>query len=261
MRTARKQPLDGYYEVVALRNVWVEQGDMPILEDISLTIKKGDFLGVIGPNGGGKSTLLKVILGLVEPVQGEVKVWGKPPEESAHLIGYVPQHSLFDPDFPITVEDVVLMGRLSRHRLLRRFSAEDRRKALDALDMVGITDLRNRPVGHLSGGEQQRTFIARALVRNPSLLLLDEALSSIDPATQTELYDLLSQLNKHITIVMVSHDLSAISTHVDKVACLNRRLYYHGSKEIPPEGIEATYGCPVQLLAHGIPHRVLRRHQ
>lgn len=259
--TARREKPDSRNDVVALDHVWAEQGDVPILEDVSLTVQRGDFLGVIGPNGGGKSTLLRVILGLVEPVRGEIKVLGKKPEDSAHLIGYVPQHSLFDPDFPIAVQDVVLMGRLSRPRLLRRFDEEDHRKALAALETVGIRELRNRPIGHLSGGEQQRTFIARALVRNPSLLLLDEALSGIDPTTQSELYDLLSELAEHITIIMVSHDLSAISTHVDKVACLNHRLHYHGSKEIPPEDIEATYGCPVQLLAHGVPHRVLGRHE
>ena len=119
MKDTRVEPPESHREVVVLRNVWAEQGETPILEDVSLTVEKGDFLGVIGPNGGGKSTLLKVILGLVKPVRGDVRVWGRPPEDSAHLIGYVPQHSLFDPDFPITVQDVVLMGRLSRPRLLR----------------------------------------------------------------------------------------------------------------------------------------------
>ncbi len=248
-------------KVVSLRNVWAQQGDVPILEGVSLTVERGDFLGIIGPNGGGKSTLLKVVLGMVKPVKGEVTVWSKPPDESRHLIGYVPQQSFFDKDFHITVLDVVLMGLLSRSRLLQRFNRSDREKALEALKSVGMTALRDRPIGHLSGGEQQRTFIARALVRNPSLLLLDEALSGIDPTTQTELYDLLFDLSQHMTIIMVSHDLSAISTHVDKVACLNHKLHYHGSKEIPPEDIEATYGCPVQLLAHGVPHRVLGRHE
>lgn len=248
-------------DAVVLRHVWAEQEELPILEDVSLTVERGDFLGIIGPNGGGKSTLLRVILGLVKPVSGDVTVFGGPPQESSHRVGYVPQRSLFDKDFPITVVDVVRMGLLSRSRMLRPFKQRDRERALAALDSVGMTELQNRPIGHLSGGEQQRTFIARALVRNPSLLLLDEAFSGVDPTTQTELYELLSRLADDVTIVMVTHDLSAISTHVAKVACLNRRLHYHGSKEIPPDDIEATYGCPVQLLAHGIPHRVLGRHE
>jgi len=246
---------------VVLRDVWAEQGEVPILQAISLTVERGDLLGIIGPNGGGKSTLLKVILGLVKPVRGHVAVWGEPPEESSDRIGYVPQRSLFDRDFPITVLEVVRMGLLSRSRLLRPFRPSDREKALEALETVGMTDLHTRPIGHLSGGEQQRTFIARALVRNPSLLLLDEAFSGVDPTTQAELYELLSRLRDNVTIIMVTHDLAAISTHVEKVACLNRQLHYHGSKEIPPEDIEATYGCPVQLLAHGVPHRVLGRHE
>jgi len=247
-------------EVIRLSGVSVDYDGAAALEDVDLSVKQNDFLGIIGPNGGGKSTLLKVMLGLVAPSRGEIRLWGEPPQRSAHRIGYVPQHSIFDRDFPISAWEVVLMGRLSRRHLLRRYSPGDQAGAMQALDTVGMTSLKHRPIGQLSGGQQQRVFIARALVRNPELLLLDEPFANVDTTTEEEIFRLLGQLKERITIVMVSHNLSAISTYVDKVACLNGRLYYHGSREIPPEDIEATYGCPVELLAHGMPHRVLRRH-
>jgi len=248
-------------EVVKLEGVWVQYNGVPILEGINLAIEQDDFLGIIGPNGGGKTTLLKVILGLISPSHGKVSVLGKPPEKSRSNIGYVPQHNLFDRDFPINVWDVVLMGRYGKSGLFRRYSSEDRRATQDALQTVGMLDYKDRQMGKLSGGELQRIFIARALVAEPRLLLLDEPTASVDPAMQTEFYELLEKLKKQMAIVLVSHDISAVSIYVDKLACLNRQLHYHGSKEITPEILEATYKCPVQMIAHGlVPHRVLKEH-
>ncbi len=248
-------------EVVRLEDVWLHYDGAPILEGVSLSIEHGDFLGLIGPNGGGKTTLLKVILGLVKPSRGKVLVLGQTPERGRRFIGYVSQHNLFDRDFPISVWDVVLMGRYGRAGLLRRYSGEDRRTAQKTLQTVGMLDYKNRQIGKLSGGEQQRVFIARALVSEPRLLLLDEPTASVDPTMQTEFYELLEKLKEQMAIVLVSHDISAISIYVDKIACLNRQLFYHGSKEIGPEVLEATYKCPVQMIAHGtVPHRVLREH-
>jgi len=248
-------------EVVRLEDIWVHYNGTPILEGITLSVEQGDFLGVIGPNGGGKTTLLKVILGLITPSQGKIWVLGKPPERSRNNIGYVPQYNLFDRDFPISVWDVVLIGRYGRAGLLRRYSREDRRTVQEVLQTVGMLDYKNRQIGKLSGGEQQRVFIARALVSEPKLLLLDEPTASVDPTMQTEFYELLERLKQQMAIVLVSHDISAISIYVDKIACLNRQLFYHGSKEIGPEVLEATYKCPVQMIAHGtFPHRVLREH-
>jgi zinc transport system ATP-binding protein len=173
----------------------------------------------------------------------------------------VPQYNLFDRNFPISVWDVVLMGRYAKAGLLKRYSTTDRRLAQAALNTVGMLDYRNQQIGKLSGGEQQRVFIARALVSEPRLLLLDEPTASVDPAMQTEFYELLERLKQQMAIVLVSHDISAISIYVDKIACLNRQLFYHGSKEIDAEVLEATYKCPVQMIAHGtVPHRVLREH-
>ena len=248
-------------EVVRLEDVWVQYNGVPILEGINLAIEQDDFLGIIGPNGGGKTTLLKIILGLISPSRGKVSVLGKPPEKSRSKIGYVPQHNLFDRDFPINVWDVVLMGRYGKSGLFRRYSSEDRRATQDALQTVGMLDYKDRQMGKLSGGELQRIFIARALVAEPKLLLLDEPTASVDPAMQTEFYELLEKLKRQMAIVLVSHDISAVSIYVDKLACLNRQLHYHGSKEITPEILEATYKCPVQMIAHGlVPHRVLKEH-
>lgn len=248
-------------EIVRLEDVWVQTDRTPILEAIDLSVKGNDFLGIIGPNGGGKTTLLKVVLGLIAPTRGKVSVMGEPPERGRKHIGYVPQHNLFDRDFPISVWEVVLMGRYGRTGLFKRHGDVDKVKAGDALAMVGMLEKRDRQIGKLSGGEQQRVLIARALAGEPRLLLLDEPTASVDPAVQTLFYELLERLKKRMAIVLVSHDLSAISIYVDKVACLNRQLYYHGSKEIGPEVLEATYKCPVQMIAHGtVPHRVLKEH-
>jgi zinc transport system ATP-binding protein len=248
-------------EIVNIKDVWVHYDGTPILEGVSLNVTRGDFLGIIGPNGGGKTTLLKVILGLVHPSSGTVSVLGQPPEKARHDTGYIPQYNLFDRDFPINVRDTVLMGCNRTAGLIKRYSREDKERAQEALRVVGMLPYRDQQLGKLSGGEQQRVFIARALVSRPRLLLLDEPTSSVDSSMQTEFYELLVRLKKDMTIIMVSHDISAVSIYVDNIACLNRQLYYHGSKEIGPEVLEKTYKCPVQLIAHGtIPHRVLKEH-
>ncbi|MDD1734939.1 MAG: ABC transporter ATP-binding protein, partial [Methanothrix sp.] len=227
-----------------------------------LELFSGDFLGIIGPNGGGKSTLLKAVLGLIKPGRGEISVFGLPPARARSRIGYVPQKTVFDRSFPVKVRDVVLMGRYSRIGLLHRYGPEDHNCALLALKAVGMVDRAEREIGALSGGEQQRVFVARSLVSDPDLLLLDEPTAGIDSAQQTEFYELLSHLNRDLgkAIVLVSHDLTAVSTYVSKIACLNQRLYYHSSRELSNEDIEKAYGCPVEMIAHGTPHRVLREH-
>jgi len=248
-------------EIVKLKNICVNYGEVIALDNVNLSIFQHDFLGIIGPNGGGKSTLLKVLLRLVQPDSGSVSIFGKPPEQARSRIGYVSQRLAFDRDFPASVWDIVMMGRYVRAGLFRRYSNDDEKAAERALTKVGMRDYRNKQIGKLSGGQQQRVFIARALVSEPELLLLDEPTASIDSTMQTELYELLQELKVSLTIVMVSHDIGAVSVYVDKIACLNRQLYYHGSKEITAEILEATYKCPVQLIAHGtVPHRVLKEH-
>lgn len=248
-------------EIVTLKNVWVSYNEYNALEDVSLSIGKNDFLAVIGVNGGGKTTLLKVILGLIHPSKGQVKIFGQTPEKSREFIGYLPQYTFFDLNFPITVLDVVLMGRLGRKMLFKNYSSEDRQAAMEALSLVKMSEFKDRKIGSLSGGQLQRVFIARALVKDPRLLLLDEPTASVDQETQRSLYDFLLEIKKKMAIVIVSHDIGVVSSYVDKVACLNRRLFYHGSVEGALERLEDIYQCPVEVLAHGIPHRVLGRHE
>jgi len=246
--------------VVSVENLWVRFGKRVILEDVNLKIHERDFLGLIGPNGGGKTTLVKAILGLIKPYRGRVRVFGVDPESARKRTGYLPQKSPFDPEFPVTVQEVVLMGRFSKRGLFKRYSSEDREAALLALEEVDMEDHAETEIGSLSGGQQQRVFVARALVSEPELLLLDEPASGIDSTQQKEFYELLRKLNERVTIVMVSHDISAVFSCVNKIACVNQRLYYHDSKELAAGDIEEAYKCPVDMIAHGVPHRVLREH-
>jgi zinc transport system ATP-binding protein len=245
---------------VSIEDLSVHLDGRTVLEDVNIEVKEGDFLGLIGPNGGGKTTLLKAILGLVKPHHGRVLVYGMSPEAARKRVGYLPQKSLFDQKFPISALEVVMMGRYGKMGLFGRYNPEDRDAALAALSAVGMLEHADREIGSLSGGQQQRIFVARALVSEPDLLLLDEPANGIDSSRQREFYELLSELNEKMTIIMVSHDISAVSTYVKKIACVNRRLFYHSSKELTAEDIEKAYECPVEMIAHGVPHRVLREH-
>jgi zinc transport system ATP-binding protein len=246
--------------IISIKDLWIYREDHIVLENINLEIFEGDFLGLIGPNGGGKSTLLMTILGLLKPDRGDVKVLGLEPKAARGSIGYMPQKTSLDKSFPVSALEVVLMGRYSRAGFMRRYQPEDREAAFRALEAVDMEDRAAKEMGTLSGGEQQRILIARAIVSQPKLLLLDEPASGIDATQQTEFNELLSRLNKYTTIVLVSHDLTAVSSYVGKIACLNHKLYYHGAKELSREEIEKAYGCPIEMIAHGMPHRVLRMH-
>lgn len=244
--------------VVSMRNVSYQLQGVSILEDINLDINSNDFLALIGPNGGGKSTLLRIILGLISPQKGIIKVFNRDPSKSRNLIGYLPQYTHYDPDFPINVYETVLMGRSSK--LWPKIDDEDYDAVDSALKSVGMFKYRDRQISRLSGGQKQRVFIARALVRQPKLLLLDEPMASIDPEMQQSFYTLISKLKKKMAIVLVSHDVGAVSDKVNKIACLNRKLFYHGPVEGSADSLEKIYHCPIDLISHGIPHRVLRKH-
>ncbi len=231
-----------------------------VIEDIDLTIEKGGFFGLIGPNGGGKTTLLKVILGLIKPMEGAIRVFGLPPKEGRKYMGYVPQHSIYDPDFPISVQEVVLMGR-KRHRGNSIFySDEDRETARSAMQSMNILELADRNISDLSGGQRQRAYIARALASEPKMLLLDEPTAGIDPQTSQGTYGLLKELNRTITIMIATHDVGAVSKYVKKIGCLNRYLFTHDDRKISQEMLDKAYSCPVDLIAHGVPHRVFPHH-
>ncbi len=240
--------------LVTMEHVYFSYNGVVVLQDLNLEIQERDFLTIIGPNGGGKTTILKLILGLIGPQEGIIRVFGKPPKHARKYVGYLPQLFLFDFDFPITVMEVVLMGRLRMSRVGRPFSETDVQAASHALEKVGLLDLRDHQIGGLSGGQRQRVFIARALATEPRILLLDEPVASVDATWQQSFYELLHKLNKEIAIVMVTHDLSVVSTYIDKIACVNKKLYYHGSKKEGMRKIAEMYECPVHLISHELGH-------
>ena len=238
-----------------------------VLQDVNLSIQHKDFVAMIGPNGGGKTTLLKLILGLLSPDEGTVRVNGESAQQASPCIGYVPQNVNINSNFPISALDVVLMGKLNPKKRWARRSMSNRRDAMAALERLDMASHAEKKIGALSAGQRQRVFIARALVTQPQLLLLDEATASIDTRGQADFFKLLKELNDDITILVVSHDLLVISRYVKSVACMNRQLHYHHQAEITGEMLETMYPCaaeevcPVELVAHGLPHRVLKEHE
>lgn len=250
--------------VIEIRKLCVSIHNQIVLEDVSLIVRKGDFFAIIGPNGAGKTTLIRAILGLLHPDSGEILLFNRPagPCERAR-IGYVPQYHTFDFRFPITVRDMVLTGRTGQaHNLFPRHSKEDYFAVNQALERISATQYADRQIGELSGGERQRVLIARALAGTPDVLILDEPTVFVDTPTEDHFYELLASLSHEITILMITHDIGAVSHHVNKVACLNRRLYQHDSNHLTGDMISRTYGCPVDLITHGtIPHRVLEHHE
>ncbi len=212
------------------------------LEEVNLTIRKRDFAWIVGPNGGGKTTLLKLMLGLLKPTSGRVEVLGRDPEAARPLIGYMPQQASLDMQFPVTALDIVLMGRLGGVRRFGPFRSADREAAEHALESVGLADQRGRFLSELSGGQQRRLFVARALAGDPELLLLDEPTANLDPQVQSELYELLHKLNDRLTVVMVSHDPAFVSEFVKQVVCVKRRVHVHPTGEVDSEMFAELYG-------------------
>lgn len=241
--------------VASMEGVYAGYGSESAIENVSMCIRDRRILGIIGPNGGGKTTLLKVMLGLLEPSSGKILVFGQAPKKSRGMIGYVPQQNTFDRDFPISAFETVLTGRLRQGRLFFPYSKDDRDAALAALGQVKMLEHKDRQIGELSGGQMQRVLIARALCANPRMLLLDEPTSSVDPDTQEFFYALIGRLKSKMSIVLVTHDVGAVSEHVDEIACINRRLFHHGGVEEGLEKLDEAYGCPVRLLTHHRPHK------
>jgi zinc transport system ATP-binding protein len=211
--------------VVQIEKVSFRYDSLPVLEDISLEVQAGDFMGIIGPNGGGKTTLLKLMLGFLTPDRGTIRLFGMTPAKARHLTGYVPQFSIADFTFPITVEEVVAMGVMTSRTIL--FHHPGREAVREAMASVGIEHLALAPFGELSGGQRQRCLIARALASNPRLLILDEPTSSVDTSVEQDFFDLLKLLNATMAIILVSHDIGFISAYVNRVACINHRLTCH----------------------------------
>ncbi len=233
---------------IILENISFSYKQNQILEDVTLLIHKGEFASIVGPNGGGKTTLLKIILGLLKPDQGKISIFGKSPEEVRQKIGYMPQYAHLDMDFPATVMDVVLMGRLTRTALW--FSKKDRAEALTAIDEVGMTGSIEAGFNELSGGQKQRILIARALCSRPAILLLDEPTANVDHETEINLFSLLQTLNSKMTILVVSHDLGFVSKYVKSVICVNRKVVIHPTTLMNGMLIKDIYHGDLKMVRH-----------
>lgn len=236
-------------KVIELEGVSFAYDGVPVLERADLAVEAGELICMIGPNGGGKTTLLKLILGLLKPDAGKVRVFGGDPVQARHRIGYTPQYAHHDPQFPATVMDVVLMGRLERH-WAGPYSREDRQAAMEALEELGIADLSERLFKNLSGGQRQRLLVARALASQPDLLLLDEPTANVDVVAEERVYEILERLNERMTIIMVSHDLGLVSRIVDRVVCVSGCLRVHPTSEIDAELIRDMYGSDFCVVRH-----------
>lgn len=255
-------------DIVRFEGVTAGYERRPAIEDVTFRVPAGDFVGIVGPSGSGKTTVLRALLGSAELLAGSIAIAGLPAAEARARIGYVPQLETVDWNFPVTVEQVVLMGSAATGRWWPRASRAERTHALETLDRLGIADLAGRHIRRLSGGQQQRVFLARALVRNPQLLLLDEPTSGVDIRTRDNVLHLLDELNHQgITILMTTHELNAVAAHLPWVICLNRSVVAEGppAAVFTPATLEATYGVEMPVLTHeGLtlvgerPHRIGR---
>jgi zinc transport system ATP-binding protein len=244
-------------ELIKLNNVTAGYDKGIVLRDVSITVSEQDFIGVIGPNGGGKTTLIKLILGLIKPISGSIQRFD---DQEGSFIGYLPQQSQIDRKFPITVQDIVLSGLMSAGKGLSRYKSSDKKQAFELLGQMGIGQLAKRTASELSGGQLQRVFICRALISSPRLLILDEPNTFVDNRFEHEMYELLQQFNHKMAIMIISHDVGTISYFVKTIACVNTYLHYHPSNIITEEQL-AGYNCPLQIITHGdVPHTVLQKH-
>ncbi len=232
------------------------------VSDVSFSIEEGDFLGIIGPNGGGKTTLLRLILGVLKPQCGTIRLLGDHPEKTRCSAGYVPQETSSNKEFPILVRDAVRMGLAAMRGVGHRLTKEDKEAADTMIDDLGLGSLRNVTIGELSGGQRQKVLLARALVSQPRILFLDEPTASIDATGTDEIYQHLERLNNAgTTVALVTHNVSVVSKYIKSVACINKEIYFHADGVIDEEMIAKTFGCPVDFVDHGVPHRVFHEHE
>ena len=239
------------------------EGKPNVLTDVSFSISPDDFLGIIGPNGGGKTTLLKAILGLIEPRSGSITYYDGEVRTGSLNIGYLPQINRIDKKFPISVSQVILSGLTPGKNIWRRYSSKERQKVVEVAERLGIEELLPRAIGELSGGQLQRVLLGRAIADNPKLIILDEPSTYVDKLFETNFYKLLGDINKEIAIVLVSHDVGTIISQVKNIACVNKGLHYHAGTDISQEWLLNAYdSCPIEILGHGsLPHRVLLDHE
>lgn len=250
-------------KLIDIKDLTVGYENKPnVLRDINLSIYQDDFLGIIGPNGGGKTTLLRTILGLIKPQSGSITFFDKGEKTASLNIGYLPQINQIDKKFPISVSEVILSGLTPGSNIFRRYRSEERKKVKEVAERLGIEELLRRAIGELSGGQLQRVLLGRAIVDNPKLIILDEPSTYVDKLFETNFYKLLGDINKEIAVILVSHDVGTIISLVKNIACVNQGLHYHPGSDISQEWLSNAYeSCPIEILGHGaLPHRVLLEH-
>lgn len=250
-------------KILEIRNITVGYEDKPsVLKDVNLDVLQNDFLGIIGPNGGGKTTLLKTILGLVKPAAGEISFFKNGIKTDKINVGYLPQINQIDKKFPISVHDVILSGMTIQRKIFSPYTKEQKNRVGVIAKKMGLEDLLDRPIGALSGGQLQRALLGRAIIDNPELLILDEPNSYVDKRFETNFYKILEEINKDTAIIMVSHDVGTVISLVKNIACVNEGLHYHLGSNITTNWLEETYSsCPIEIVGHGdFPHRVLEKH-
>ncbi len=230
--------------IIQIRGLNFSYSEAQVLQDINLSIYQNEFIGIIGPNAGGKTTLLKLMLGLLKPESGTITIYGKTPKEVVQNIGYVPQYAMFSRDFPVTVEEVVMLGTAGKSQ------SEDRELLRKTMQAVGIDHISAKHIGALSGGQIQRVLVARALACRPKILILDEPTANIDIKAEENIFSFLKKYNESMTIIVVSHDVAFISSYVSRVACLNKTLICHDTESISGKMIEELYDAHINIIHH-----------
>ena len=243
--------------IIELKDISAAYDKNVVLNNVNLTVYENDFLGIIGPNGGGKTTLIKLILGLMEPVSGGLHFFKNGLKTDRLMMGYLPQYNSIDRKFPISVEEVILSGLSARKTLASRFTSGQKEKVKEVINRMGLEGLAKRSIGQLSGGQLQRALLGRAIVSDPQVVILDEPSTYIDKQFEARLYELLEEINKECAIILVSHDIGTVLQNVKSIACVNETLDYHPDTEVTEEWLEKNFHCPIEVLGHGtIPHRV-----
>ncbi|MDD3787311.1 MAG: ABC transporter ATP-binding protein [Petrimonas sp.] len=250
-------------KIIDIQSLSVGYENKPdVIRNVNLSVYENDFLGIIGPNGGGKTTLLKAILGLIKPAEGSISFFDAGRKVNSLNIGYLPQINQIDKKFPISVQDVILSGLTPKGRIVKRYTHSDKELARSVAEKMGVEELLSRAIGELSGGQLQRVLLGRAIIDNPKLIILDEPNSYVDKLFETNFYKLLGEINKNIAVILVSHDVGTIISMVKNIACVNGDLHYHAGGDISSEWLQMAYdSCPIEILGHGaLPHRVVLQH-
>lgn len=253
-------------KVLKIANLCAGYGkDNQVLNGVNLTVYENDFLGIIGPNGGGKTTLLKSVMGLVEPFSGQITFYKNGQPTDKVNIGYMPQINQVDKKFPISVREVISSGLTQPRGLFGRYSSRQKKKVVDVAQQMGLQDFLSRPIGQLSGGQLQRVLLGRSIVDEPDILILDEPNSYVDKKFESDFYKILLEINKNTAIILVSHDIGSVVSLVKNIACVNEGLHYHEGTNISSEWLEKAYSYPIDIIGHspvnGLPMRLLHNHE